>query len=263
MFTIDALPPPEFIRPINAVEVSAKPVADRDPFVRFNRKMFAANAIIDDHIVRPATKAYVRITPVFVRSGVHNFLQNWGEPSIAINDILQLKMSQCATTVVRFSVNSTVGLFGVADVASKFGVAHHDDDFGLTLARYGVSEGPYIFLPVVGPTTVRGAVGAVADFFDNPVAQVRHVHGETLEFTQSVFDALNSPGRQVLDAVDGRIANDSVLSDITITATDPYASLRSIYLQNLRIRVSGRQDLLDGSPDIPLPDAPGVPDSSV
>ena len=130
-----------------------------DPLEPTNRVFFAINNGLDTVILKPAAQAYAYVVPDPVRNGIHNFLSNLGTPVQLGNDMLEGKPRRAGDTTMRFLINTTVGVFGIFDVAKGWGYPDHDADFGMTLASWGVPEGPFLFLPVLGPSDPRDAVG--------------------------------------------------------------------------------------------------------
>jgi phospholipid-binding lipoprotein MlaA len=229
-------------------ERAVTPVSSpEDPLEGTNRRLYGLNLVLDRFLFRPVAVTYRRLLPKPVRKGIHNALRNWDEPSVAVNDVLQRRFSDAGRAAFRFGLNTTVGLAGVFDVAAGQGVIHHENGFGLTMARYGIGNGPYMYLPFAGPSTARQLFGALVDIGTNPLTNIRHIRSKTLESVQSV-----------VSVVDTRATLDDDLHDIAVTATDPYASIRSIYLQTLESQVRGDMISLEDSPDIP--GAPELPD---
>ncbi|WCM25652.1 VacJ family lipoprotein [Sphingomonas sp. QA11] len=189
----------------------------------FNRKMFSAFQKTDRKFVRPAAMAYKHVVPKLVRSGLRNALSNLNEPIVFLNDLLQLKPGRAVKTLVRFLANSTIGIGGLVDVAKTPAVRlpHHDNGFGNTLAYYGVGPGPYLFLPFVGPTTLRDLIGGQGDGFVLPIAVGR-------PFDRWQFQV----PRGIVSALDQRAESDADMKALLDGAIDPYATLRSVYLQN-------------------------------
>jgi phospholipid-binding lipoprotein MlaA len=194
-----------------------------DPIEPTNRVFYKINNGIDTVVLKPAAQAYRAALPESVRTGVHNFLDNLGGPVRLTNDTLQGKPRRAGDTAMRFLINSTVGVVGIFDVAKNVGYADHDTDFGLTLANWGVSEGPFLFLPILGPSSPRDAAGYATDVAMDPFTWIgRGTTGFTIaSWTKTVFSALDQRS-SVLDVVD----------QINKTALDPYATFRSLYRQN-------------------------------
>lgn len=208
-----AAPPP-------GATTAAQP-SNPDPWQRFNRAGFAVHQFLDRWFLRPVAMAYQHVTPSPVRQGVHNFLGNLGEPVVAANDLMQGRVSKAGLTTARFVTNSTVGVAGLFDVARHLGAPHHDNSFGLTLGRAHVASGPYLFVPLMGPSTVRDLFGAVVDSALDPLHWVRYRSSVEVNI-----------GRIVVGGLDVRARIDPDLRALLADATDPYATLRSVYLQN-------------------------------
>lgn len=134
-----------------------------DPWEGFNRKVFAFNEYVDKTTLKPAARAYKAIAPEPIEYMTNNFFGNLGDFTTAANDLLQFDLKQAANDGGRFIINSTLGLGGLLDVASAMGLEKHREDFGLTLASWGVKSGPYLVLPFQGPSTIRGSVGRAVD----------------------------------------------------------------------------------------------------
>ncbi|MBM2830249.1 MAG: hypothetical protein HW411_1039 [Gammaproteobacteria bacterium] len=135
----------------------------RDPFEGFNRGVYSFNQAVDDALFDPLGKLYRTITPEFVDKGITNFFRNLNDIAVVANDFLQLKVNQAFSDVSRIVLNSTIGLAGFFDVSTPIGFPKHDEDFGQTLAFWGIGSGPYVMLPLFGPTTVRDATGLAVD----------------------------------------------------------------------------------------------------
>jgi len=134
-----------------------------DPWEGFNRGVYKFNAVFDDYVFLPVVNAYETVTPEFARTGVSNFFTNIGEITTFANEILQFKIKEAGMTVFRFVANSTVGLFGFFDVTSHEGIPRTKEDFGQTLGVWGAGDGPYLVLPLLGPSNVRDATGFATD----------------------------------------------------------------------------------------------------
>ncbi|WP_370981425.1 VacJ family lipoprotein [Agaribacterium sp. ZY112] len=145
-----------------------------DPWEGVNRKVFAFNMGLDKWLFRPVAKTYDFITPAPIQTGIGNFFSNIGEVGNVANDVMQLKWKQAGNDSLRFAVNSTVGLLGVLDVASRVGLEENEgEDVGQTLAHWGVAQGPYVVLPFLGPSTVREGLALPVDFYVlDPVAYI-------------------------------------------------------------------------------------------
>jgi phospholipid-binding lipoprotein MlaA len=191
-----------------------------DPAEPANRNVFAFNKGIDDNALEPMAEGYRTYVPGAIRTNVRNVLTNLGEPVTAVNDVLQGEFLRAATAVGRFCINSTFGFLGMGDVAGGGGMEHHSEDFGQTLAVWGVGEGPYVVLPLLGPSNPRDAVGFVVDRFLDPVSWV-------MPATPLAADV----AKGTVEAVDKREKYIDPLNEVQRTSLDYYASLRSLYRQ--------------------------------
>jgi phospholipid-binding lipoprotein MlaA len=191
----------------------------RDPLEKFNRSMYAFNEVVDKYALEPVARGYRAITPEPVREGVGNVLHNLRAPVTFANDVLQAAPARAGTTVARFGINSTVGVLGIFDVASTMGLEKHSEDFGQTLGRWGVPAGPYLVLPLMGPSTVRDTAGSVVDVGLNP-----------LNYAEFDGDDAFRTTRTVLTVVDGREGALDAVQSIRETSIDPYVSIRTTYL---------------------------------
>lgn len=142
-----------------------------DPWEPFNRKVFVFNDYVDRYFLKPIAKGYQTVTPQFVEDGVHHMFSNLTEVSNIVNSLLQAKFVNTAESGGRLIVNSTVGLLGFFDVASKMGLQPHEEDFGQTLGYWGLRSGPYLVMPFLGPRTIRDGAGSIADTFTDPVSE--------------------------------------------------------------------------------------------
>lgn len=192
----------------------------RDPIEGFNRAMFDINDGLDKAIVRPIAQGYEAALPAPVRKGVTNFFANIGDVFIAINNLLQGKVPEALSDVSRVAVNTTFGLLGVIDVASDLGLEKHEEDFGQTFGRWGVEDGPYLVLPLFGPSTLRDAVGLVADTHADPVVWVDDVPSRNLLLAT-----------RAIDNRAGLLSADKIVEE---AALDRYSYMRDAYLQRRR-----------------------------
>ncbi len=184
-----------------------------DPYESFNRSMFKFNDHLDDYVAKPISDAYIWATPVFLKSGVSNFFSNLKDINVVLNDHMQGKFEQGAEDTGRFLTNSTVGLLGFFDVATDLGLKKHEEDFGQTLAVWGVPQGAYLVLPVLGPTTTRGLPGSIVDTAANPSTYV----GMPVQLVSMLNARANAEG---------------ALKFIDEASIDPYVFTREAYLQN-------------------------------
>ena len=195
------------------------PADPNDPLQGYNRAMFGFNEHVDKAVARPLAVAYKNVTPAPLRRGVGNFFGNLGDAWSALNDLLQLHVGYAANDILRVEVNTFFGIGGTIDIASEMGLYRHPNDFGLTLARYGIGSGPYFMLPVLGPSTIRDSGGAVVD---------NYLYAPLPRLTSDV--ALRNSAT-ALDLVQHRaslLATTDLLENIAI---DPYVFTRDAYLQ--------------------------------
>ena len=192
-----------------------------DPLEPLNRAIFSFNLTLDKAILRPIATVYNAALPDPVRDGVRNFLNNLRTPIILANDVLQGEIGRAGDTVGRFLLNSTLGVGGLFDIASELGFDFHNEDFGQTLAVWGIGEGPYLMLPNFGPSNPRDAVGLAGEYFADPVVHwTNNTDREWILYT-----------RAGIDAVDGRSRNINTLEELERTSLDFYAAVRSLYRQ--------------------------------
>ncbi len=192
-----------------------------DPWESTNRKLFAVDRSLDKAIIKPIAKGYRKVVPHRGRKSIRNFVENLHSPVTLANDILQLEPKRASITLSRLVINSTIGLVGFFDPAKKMGLPRHKEDFGQTLAVYGVPEGPYIYIPVLGPLPPREIIGFGVDIITNPLVWM----GD---------DAAGyvNKGRVAAQGLGDRERNIEVLENLEETSLDFYASLRNLYRQN-------------------------------
>jgi len=212
-----------------------------DPLEGFNRVIFSFNETLDRYIAKPVAKAYQAVTPKPVDSAITRFFNNLTSPVTLVNQLLQGKPADAAATTARLLWNSTVGLGGLFDVAAKMGVPAKKEDFGQTLGVWGVQSGPYLMLPIFGPSTVRDAVGRVVDQAPNPRNYVNR-------------DA--ALGATALDMVDTRA---DLLALEKIIEGDRYLFIRDAYLQQRASAIVDGRVERDEFLDDDEPDDAGVP----
>ncbi|MEO8315694.1 MAG: VacJ family lipoprotein [Pseudomonadota bacterium] len=195
------------------------PSGERDPrdrFERTNRAIYKFNDALDRGVAKPVAKAYVKVTPAPVRTGFSNFFRNLTSPTVIVNDLLQLKVKEFASETARLVVNTTVGIGGLFDPASQIGLRAGNEDFGQTLGQWGVPAGPYLMLPIFGPSSVRDAVGLAADQFTDPK-----------NYVKNNYAYWGLTGMSLVDTRAELLIADNVLED----SFDPYAFIRNAYLQ--------------------------------
>ena len=159
----------------DAASVIDRPTVDPDPWIGMNRSLWKFNDGLDRLLLRPIAKGYRAITPDIVEEGISNFFDNLQVPGTALNQLLQGKPREMFNDAGRFAVNSTFGVLGIFDVATGTGLPQHEEDFGQTLAVWGVPQGPYFMIPIRGPSTVTHAGGMFVDALTNPIRYIRNV----------------------------------------------------------------------------------------
>ena len=195
------------------------PQDPRDPFEGFNRSMYKFNDAVDRAVLKPVAKGYAAITPDAVDKGVTNVFSNLGDVWVVANDLMQLKIGQAVSDTWRFVINSTFGIYGIFDVATHLGLEKHKEDFGQTLGHWGVGPGPYLVLPILGPSTVRDTTGIIV---------------ETTQW--NVYDEVTDDSTEenaviALETIDRRADLLSASRVLNQVALDPYIFLRESYLQ--------------------------------
>ena len=198
-----------------------------DPLEPLNRAIFGFNEVVDDNVLQPVAKTYKYITPDPVETGVSNFFSNLGEVSTIANDVLQLKFGQAGNDILRFSINTTLGVLGIFDVASSMGLKKNKEDFGQTLGYWGVPQGPYLVLPFLGASSFRDAPGTFADMAISPVEQLHNKE-------QLAANTLN-----VID-IRARLLRATRILDTA--AKDKYIFIRESYLQKRELDVNDGQN---------------------
>jgi len=209
------------------------PSGNNDPFESTNRAVFAFDDKLDQMFFLPGAEFYVNTVPEPVRDGVHNVLTNLDTPVTLANDFLQGELDRGGESMMRLAINTTVGVGGIFDVATKIGIPYHKEDFGQTLAVWGVPEGPYLVLPLLGPDPPRDLAGGVVDIFLDPTTYI-----QLREHT------LWSGARGFLGSLDARAANIDTLKEVRATSVDYYATIRSLYRQNRQNEIrNGKTDI--------------------
>ena len=192
-----------------------------DPWEGYNRAMYSINDGFDRAIAKPVAKGYDFIMPAPMSQGVTNFFSNLDDFRVVINDLLQFKFSQAAHDTGRFVLNSTVGVAGIFDVASYGGIEKHREDFGQTLGVWGVGNGPYFVIPILGPSTVRDSVGLIGDAYTSPVFF-------------ATDDVATRNALIVLFFIDTRANLLGTTKILEEAAEDKYAYVRNAYMQYRR-----------------------------
>jgi phospholipid-binding lipoprotein MlaA len=195
---------------------------DNDPFEPFNRGVFAVNQVLDRDIIKPVAKGYRAALPEVVRDGIRAFIDNLHEPLVFANDLLQGRGDAAGITIKRFVMNSTIGLAGIFDRATESGLARQSGDFGQTLYSWGFVDGPYLVLPLLGPTNIRDAIGTGVDSYASPIGRIGSDQtGRKI-----------TVGVGIVDGIDLRARNIESLESLEASSLDYYAYFRSITRQH-------------------------------
>lgn len=220
--------------------------SDNDPAETVNRAVFDVNLAVDHAVLRPIAEAYHDHVPADFRDGVHNVVKNLKEPGVAVNDLLQGNSQHAWQAMQRLAVNTTVGGAGAVDVAAKWGLPPQDADFGQTLGVWGVGEGPFVELPLLGPSNLRDALGTAVDFALDPLT---YVGGAA-----ATYAGIGKSGAQLVDV---RTQHLKDLSELERNSVDYYAALRSVYRQHRQSEIQTARALeqpKEGHVDISLPE---------
>ena len=197
-----------------------------DPLKNINEKTHNLNQTLDLQLASPVARLYKRVTPDFVEIGITNFTRNLEDLSIALNNVLQGKVNDGFSDLIRFTINSTIGMGGFVDVASDLGFDKHDEDFGQTLAVWGVSDGPYLVIPGLGPSTMRDTLAMIPDAFLTPLWLIDH---DRTSYSLTAIDLVDTRARY--------------LGLESVVIGDEYLFYRDAYLQSREF------EILDGEVD--------------
>jgi phospholipid-binding lipoprotein MlaA len=212
-----------------------------DPYEGINRRFYASAMHVNEKYFTPLVRLYHALTPGLIGVAIHNMITNLNEPVVIVNDVLQVRLKAAARDTFRVAANTSLGIGGMIDLAGKEGIPHHDNDFGITLGVWGVKPGPYLFIPFLGPSTVRDSIGSGVDILLNPFTYIRFPGRLTLQYTTAAVGTL-----------DKRLNAQSQLDALTADAADPYATLRSVYLQSREAEIRGE----NAAPELPPLDEP-------
>jgi phospholipid-binding lipoprotein MlaA len=195
---------------------------NNDPLEPLNRRILDVNQLVDTILLRPAAEVYVFAVPEDARKAARHMLDNMKEPTLVFNNVLQGEFERATISLGRFAINSTVGFAGLVDAATLSGVERRPADFGQTLFVWGVPSGPYLILPILGPSNPRDAIGDAVDSYADPFTIVAH--------SDSIADLMTD--RFVIDGVDQRASVLDILDDLQKNSVDFYAQLRSLTQQH-------------------------------
>ncbi len=199
----------------------------RDPWQGMNRAIWKFNGVVYRRVAKPVGHVYTKVTPHFVRVGISNFIDNLRYPTVAVNDLLQGKVGGFTIDTGRFVMDTTLGLGGLLDPATSAGLAKRDNDFGRTLGTWGIAPGPYLVLPLLGPSDVRDALGKGTDTFASPAY---YVNDTAIKYGYYGIDVLDTDVRVVIPSYE-------LLE--SMHPFDPYAFARNAYLQHRRYLIHG------------------------
>jgi phospholipid-binding lipoprotein MlaA len=194
-----------------------------DPLEPWNRSMYEVHQVVDGNVVKPLAEAYVKVTPELIRTGVSNFFGNLDDLFTGINNVLEGNGQQAGDDFGRVLLNSTFGILGIFDLGSMMGIQKDHKDFGITFGKWGFPQGPYLFVPLFGPTTVRDGTGTLVRLFIGPVGYIQDV-----PLRNSIY------GVGYVDARAQALSAESVLDT---AALDRYRFLRNAYLKNRQYQV--------------------------
>ena len=203
---------------------AASAAAEDDPWEGFNRVVFKFNDTLDTYALKPIAQGYQFITPQFLEDGIHNMYRNVGDVRNLANNVLQVKPHAAGVDTARLLMNTIVGVGGFFDVGTKMGLQRNDEDFGQTLGYWGLSSGPYLVLPLLGPSTVRDALGIYPDSYAEPY---RYMHDVSARNTVA--------GMKIIDA------RANLLSAEKLITGDKYIFIRNAYLQSREFKVKDGQ----------------------
>jgi phospholipid-binding lipoprotein MlaA len=232
----------------DAIVVTAREKDPADPLAQLNAQSYEAIQAVDAAVIGPVAMGYEKGVPAPLRSGLRNFLRNLEEPVIALNYLLQLKPGRAVKSVGRFAINSTFGVAGLVDVAKRkpFHLPYTPNGFANTFACYGIGPGPYFFLPLIGPTTLRDVIGVTMDRTALPVIVGKPFNRPYYAIPANVIDSLND-----------RIEIDGQLAKIREESADPYTDTRELYLKQRKAEIAAICPKKGEVVDTALPPRPG------
>lgn len=205
------------IKTYNKISPAFVPKKSADPLEPMNRKLYAVNEKLDQYLVKPTVKTYNAATPVLVRMSISNFFNNINDFFSGVNDLLQAKFYKSSHDFGRVAINTTLGTLGLFDVASRLGLERGEEDFGQTLGYWGLGQGPYLFLPLLGPSTFRDGTGSLVRAYVEPIGEIHNP-----AFRNSVF---------ALNVIDQRAQAEDALGFADTASLDRYRFIRNAYLQ--------------------------------
>lgn len=228
---------PTFAEP-SAQTAQGQPTDIDDPFEPVNRAVFEFNRFLDEIALKPLA-AWYGLLPDRAREGTHNFVGNLKTPWTAVNDIAQGEPERLGNSVARFFINTLLGFFGTFDPAARLGFPAHEEDAGQTFGRWGAGEGPYVMLPIFGPSNLRDTLGFAVDSFLDPVNYIAYRNDARWV----------GPTRSAVSGIDNRHRNWQQIEDLERQSTDFYATIRRVYTERRRAAIANRS----GGDTIPVP----------
>ncbi|MEZ5995415.1 MAG: VacJ family lipoprotein [Hyphomonadaceae bacterium] len=245
--------------PVAASAQEAAQTDPADPWEGFNRNLFAVHQGLDGALLEPIARSYRAVTPAPVRGSVLNFLRNLKAPVIFANDVLQGEFNRAGVTAARFGLNTTIGLAGVLDPAEGMGLERHDEDFGQTLAVWGLESGPYLFVPLLGPTTIRDGAGRLIDIALDPLTWADFQNASEVRAGRTVIAGI-ATREALLDSIDA----------LEESSLDDYVAYRAAFVLSRESAIrNGRTDVQDlpdfsemnDGPEMETPYSPSAPTS--
>ena len=229
-YVVDAADQQQIADSMN-LDLSSEDDADEDPLEGFNRAMFGFNEFFDALLLRPAAEFYAKVLPPPLQRGIRNFLRNLRSPIILANDLLQGEGERAGITVSRFFINTTIGIGGLSDQAGRMGYFYHNEDFGQTFAVWGSGSGPYLVLPILGPSNPRDLVGTVVEYLVDPV----NIWADNQDHDWIPLTRTVSTGVAALE----------ILDEAKKSSLDYYATIRSLYNQRRADEIRNGEDVDD------------------
>lgn len=225
---------------VSACATSPDRATANDPFEPFNRVVFDLNEGVDRAIVAPISRGYDEITPDPVQDSVRNVFRNLNRPVVLTNTLLQGDLGASGDVLASFALDTTVGLGGLLPVAERQGIAQHSEDFGQTLGVWGVPEGPYVMIPLLGPSNFRDGIGRVADRYPHP-----------FNWNQEFSQSNEAWAARTVNGLQFRTDAETAFATLDRTAIDPYVQMRSAYRQsrNAQINNGNEADSVQDLPD--------------
>lgn len=211
-----------------------------DPIEPVNRVIFAFNNVVDRFVLEPVAKIYDAVFPTFVKDSVQSFMRNLRTPLIIANNLLQGDFDDAGTATARFVINTTVGVVGLVDVASKQGFAYEQEDLGQTLGVWGLGDGMYLVLPILGPSSARDFTGTVGEYFADPLQiWANNTHNDWVYITRGAVEGIDNRARAI-----------KAIDDLRKNSLDYYAAVRSAYVQRRQALI---RDEIKGNAIAPMP----------